>query len=554
MPPYRFHPGDVLDGHKILRSVGRGSFAETYVATVPPATEKVLIKIPKLDSKKYPRTENLGRLQEITEAANRDMKALHRLEGLTCVAQLRTAGACTIALDQNFEAPALYGVYDYINGSTLRDYLNERFPHSKKRFSGVPFAEDYLALARELTSALRDVHQRGVVHGDFWHDNILLAKSPRRLVLIDFGAAQFRRMEPLLGVGPTAFNNAFTPPDGIGTVAADLYQLGLVLLYMATGSVSTESPWPSQPQDRRLYQIKADVSARIKRANPGLLKENVGISDVIARCLRPVVDRVRSAGEVLLDLEMIDPPSPRREPDPGSIAADLGRRAEALRDPLFRVIAVRRLRRLSEAIEDMEDGTYDITGDHEELVTSFGNYFSRMGQRRGDTYLSLSIPEFWYPTNMGVDGRMLSLNQQAAIRGATIRRVFFFLKGEGTDDTVNRIVRAHLEVAARLRRQGIQTKARALSAEGWWEGFVICSEAERRMHFQTNEHFGLIVRSGRATALFPVYRETPDRAPEMLSLRFRSVEGNALKNFRFRFKECMRDATPLSDFARVMSC
>ncbi|MDO4274202.1 MAG: serine/threonine-protein kinase [Eubacteriales bacterium] len=81
-----------------------------------------------------------------------------------------------------YENNTAYLVMEYINGKTLKQYLQER---------RTPMGEkETLALMRPILNALEEIHKIGVIHRDISPENIMLV-GDGRVYLVDFGAARF---------------------------------------------------------------------------------------------------------------------------------------------------------------------------------------------------------------------------------------------------------------------------------------------------------------------------------------------------------------------------
>lgn len=124
-----------------------------------------------------------------------------------------------------------YLIMDYIEGMTLSNYM-ERYP------SPIP-AEMILRTAKQILEVLQYLHghQPPIIYRDLKPSNIMLTPH-NELILIDFGIARSYRKgggEDTVNLGTVGF----AAPEQYGNEqsgpVSDLYGLGALLLYMATG-------------------------------------------------------------------------------------------------------------------------------------------------------------------------------------------------------------------------------------------------------------------------------------------------------------------------------
>ncbi|MFD0038938.1 serine/threonine-protein kinase [Streptomyces anulatus] len=117
-------------------------------------------------------------------------------------------------------------------------------------------AEDVRRLAAGLAAALTEIHRAGLVHRDLKPENVLLAEGGARV--IDFGIARV-----VDGAGGTALTQTdlvigsppfMSPEQAEGrepTASGDVFSLGSVLIYAATGS----SPFAGASTAQSLYNV-----------------------------------------------------------------------------------------------------------------------------------------------------------------------------------------------------------------------------------------------------------------------------------------------------------
>ncbi|WP_371617272.1 PQQ-binding-like beta-propeller repeat protein [Streptomyces sp. NBC_00454] len=157
----------------------------------------------------------------------------------------RVSGAFTapvVDADPDAERPWMATLF--IDAPTLSERVRERVlgPRALAR------------LAAGLAEALRDIHRAGVVHRDLKPSNVLMA--PDGVRVIDFGisrpADSDLRTETgkLIGTPPFMAPEQFQRPREVGT-AADVFALGAVLVYAATG----RGPFDSDSHYLVAYQV-----------------------------------------------------------------------------------------------------------------------------------------------------------------------------------------------------------------------------------------------------------------------------------------------------------
>nr|WP_239144268.1 serine/threonine-protein kinase [Streptomyces sp. SID14515] len=190
-------------------------------------------------------------------------------------------GAHTAAvLDADPESPRPWLATAYLPGVTLRHAVAATGPLE-------PAAGRSLGAA--LAEALEAVHRAGLVHRDLKPSNVLItADGPR---VIDFGIARAISDHGLTGAGDVIGTPGFIAPEQItGTVvtgAADVFALGAVLVFAATGG----SPFGSATPAVLLY--------RAVHEDPDLTDVPEEIRGVVTACLEKDPARRPTVGQVL---------------------------------------------------------------------------------------------------------------------------------------------------------------------------------------------------------------------------------------------------------------
>ncbi|MEL7989020.1 serine/threonine-protein kinase [Streptomyces albidoflavus] len=158
----------------------------------------------------------------------------------------RVSGAFTAAVvDAAPEAEQPWMATTYIEGATLAEHIAAAGP-----LDGVELRR----LAIGLAEALRDIHRVGVVHRDLKPSNVVLsAEGPR---VIDFGISRAADQQTLtmtgrvIGTPPFMSPEQLQAPRGVGP-ASDIFSLGTLLVYAATGS----GPFDADSPYMTAYQV-----------------------------------------------------------------------------------------------------------------------------------------------------------------------------------------------------------------------------------------------------------------------------------------------------------
>ncbi|MFE2214658.1 endo alpha-1,4 polygalactosaminidase [Streptomyces canus] len=228
----------------------------------------------------------------------------------------RVSGAFTApVVDADPDAPQPWMATLYVPGRTLADIVAQDGP---LRGSALR------VLALGLVEALRDIHRVGMVHRDLKPSNVLMAEDGPRV--IDFGISYAVDNEALtmtgrlIGTPPFMSPEQFAAPREV-TGASDVFSLGSLLVYAATGS----RPFDGSSPYLTGYQVMYEPPALEGVAEP--------LRSIAERCLdkdpaaRPELGELRELLRALPDTDAaaassvpLSPPSPAPPGPPGSLA------------------------------------------------------------------------------------------------------------------------------------------------------------------------------------------------------------------------------------------
>jgi serine/threonine protein kinase len=195
----------------VVRELGRGGMGEVYLA-YSPAGDPVAVKLIRVDS-----------LNEMTRK---------RFEKEALIART-VVGTNRVArfLDADPFADRPWLAMEYVPGKVLQAHVKEDGPLQPVLVA---------SLGALLAEGISAVHSTGLLHRDLKPQNIILGDYGP--VVIDFGLAAFidRSIESLSRKGMIVGTPACMSPEQANgdpqvTAAADVYSLGTVLLFAATG-------------------------------------------------------------------------------------------------------------------------------------------------------------------------------------------------------------------------------------------------------------------------------------------------------------------------------
>ncbi len=194
-------------------------------------------------------------------------------------------------LDVNFSDNIQYIVMEYIDGITLKEYIEQQ--GSVKWKEAVHFTVQILR-------ALQHAHDNGIVHRDIKPQNVMLLEDGT-IKVMDFGIARFARES-----GKTLSDKAIgsvhyiSPEQAQGAPTdekTDIYAVGVILYEMLTGRVPFDGDTPVSIAIKQM-QIEPTRPTQIKPDLP------MGLEEIILRAMQkePAL-RYQTAAEMLRDID-----------------------------------------------------------------------------------------------------------------------------------------------------------------------------------------------------------------------------------------------------------
>lgn len=275
-------PAPDIPGYRILKEIGRGGMASVYAASrdVHGSTQQVAIKL-------------------LRSALLSDTDRDRFLNEQRILARLRHPGIATL-LDAGLVQGRPYMVLEHIDGQPIDQCLRAERAHLPRILSAIG----------EVCAALSVAHQHFVIHRDIKPGNVLLDANGR-VKLIDFGIAKtlegasWASAHTATGSAPLTLRYA-SPEQLLGEpvgMGSDIYQLGLLLYQLLTGSWPFEENAASGPGER----LRADalpIPASQRAADPAMRRALRGDLDaILLKCLqRNPADRYATVSALADDL------------------------------------------------------------------------------------------------------------------------------------------------------------------------------------------------------------------------------------------------------------
>ncbi|MBI1315069.1 protein kinase [bacterium] len=151
-----------------------------------------------------------------------------------------TSSHLPVILECRREGEWIVLVVTWIHGATLREYLDA--VRAGKHPASSP--TESVRLVRGLAHALAQLYRhQQIVHGDLRPDNLILARRPTRLVLIDFGSTWMieaaARSHPTDGCVPAYAAPEAQPAAGLEhrDFRSDQFSTGVILFELLTGQI-----------------------------------------------------------------------------------------------------------------------------------------------------------------------------------------------------------------------------------------------------------------------------------------------------------------------------
>ena len=201
------------DRYHVIREIGRGGMANVYLAEDTYLDNRqVAIKI-------------------LRSNFENDSLAIARFQREAyAMAELNHPNIVGIS-DVGDADDQQYIVMEYIDGLTLKQYINEHAPLAN---------EEAIRIGDEILAAMALAHSSGIIHRDLKPQNILITKDGTAKVT-DFGIAKALSETSLTQTNSMFGSVHYLSPEqargGNATPQSDLYAIGIIIYEMLTGAI-----------------------------------------------------------------------------------------------------------------------------------------------------------------------------------------------------------------------------------------------------------------------------------------------------------------------------
>lgn len=268
--------GQTLKGrYRINEIIGVGGMAVVYKAFDIVKEQEIAVKILK---------DEYMRDEEFRRRFSNESKAITLLSHKNIVD----------IYDVRLDGEVLFIAMEYLSGVTLKEYIDK---------VGALDWREATHYIKQVLSAVRHAHERGIIHRDIKPQNIMLTRDGS-IKVMDFGIAKVSDFETR-SINDQAIGSVhyISPEQASGDALderADIYSIGIMLYQLCTGAL---------PFDGDNAVAVALMQIQDQPALPRDLNENipVGLEQIILRAMmKDPLERYAAASEMLRDIETLE--------------------------------------------------------------------------------------------------------------------------------------------------------------------------------------------------------------------------------------------------------
>lgn len=269
--------GKRLDGrYEITELIGQGGMSEVYRANDVLDNKVVAVKILKRE---------FSGNEEFLRRFRNESKAIAVLSHPNIVK----------IYDMGFSEKLQYIVMEYIDGITLKDYIDSEHVLNWK---------DAVHFIIQILRALQHAHNRGIVHRDIKPQNIMLF-TDGTIKVMDFGIAKFAREGSMTATDQTIGTvHYISPEQARGDVTdekSDIYSVGVMFYEMLTGRKPFDTEDPSDNPISIAVMHMQNIPTRPRDINPNIPS---ALEEIIMHAMeKDSENRYQTASDMIKDIE-----------------------------------------------------------------------------------------------------------------------------------------------------------------------------------------------------------------------------------------------------------
>ncbi len=258
--------------YRIEALIGSGGMAVVYRAFDLRARRAVAVKV-------------------LREEFSKDHEFLRRFDREAMAAAKTQHHNIVNLLDIGEEGDTRYLVMEYVQGSTLKELIQER---------GKLHPEEAVRIALAILAALQHAHSKHIVHRDVKPQNMLI-DTHGDVKITDFGIARMTDVNTVTVTDGNIMGSVhyFSPEQAKGQQVnhtSDIYSLGVVLYEMLTGRVPFDGDTPVAVAMKHLTELPQPISSISPEVSPA-------IEQVVAKAMcKSTAQRYASADQMASDL------------------------------------------------------------------------------------------------------------------------------------------------------------------------------------------------------------------------------------------------------------